>query len=56
MGNWLEFVTSINAKSSGSETDPARHPFDVSLHFVKTFANDEDIQVSSLIMFTTASC
>jgi hypothetical protein len=32
MGNWLEFVASINAKSSGSKTDPARHPFDVSLH------------------------
>jgi hypothetical protein len=49
-------VSSINAKSSGSETDPARHPFDVLAAFVKTFANDEDIQVSPLIMFTTASC
>jgi len=56
MGNWLEFVSSINAKNSGSETDPARHPFDVLAAFAKTFANDEDIQVSSRIMFTTASC
>jgi hypothetical protein len=47
MGNWLESVSSINAKSSGSETDPTRHPFDVLAAFVKTFANDEDIQVSS---------
>jgi hypothetical protein len=56
IGNWLEFVSSINARSSGLETDPARHPFDILAAFVKTFTNDEDVQVSSLIMFRTASC
>jgi len=44
MGGWLEFVSSVNAKSGGSETDPASHHFDVLAAFVKTFTNDEDIQ------------
>jgi hypothetical protein len=44
IGNWLEFVSSINARSSGLETDPARHPFDILAAFVKTFTNDEDVQ------------
>jgi RNA exonuclease 1 len=56
MGGWLEFVSSVNAKSGGSETDPASHRFDVLAAFVKTFTNDEDIQVSSLLIFLTASC
>jgi RNA exonuclease 1 len=44
IGNWLEFVSSINARSSGLETDPARHPFDILAAFVKTFTNDENVQ------------
>jgi hypothetical protein len=56
MGGWLEFVSSVNAKSGGSETDPASHCFDVLAAFVKTFTNNEDIQVSSLLIFLTASC
>ncbi|CAK9278460.1 unnamed protein product [Sphagnum jensenii] len=54
IGNWLEFVSSINARSSGLETDPARHPFDILAAFVKTFTNDENVQFN-LTLFENLS-